>query len=209
MSGAGASPILALDVDGVIIDGFPRNRWDETLEADLGIDPARLTEEFFKPHWDEIMRGLKPVEPPLTAFLQDYGSAVTTAQFIAYWHGNDANIQHNVIEAALSWQSRTGGRLALATNQDLTRARYIKHDLGLGAHFDAMVVSCQIGSAKPEPEYFWKADEVIERAPNQPVIFLDDMEANVIAARTHGWEAHQVESIAHGVEILQGLSQTK
>lgn len=202
-------PILALDVDGVIIDGFPRNRWDETLEADLGIDPVRLTQEFFKPHWDEIMRGLKPVEPPLEAFLEDYGSAVTTAEFIAYWHGNDANIQHHVIEAALSWQVRTGGRpkakLALATNQDHTRARYIKHDLGLGAHFDAMVVSCQIGAAKPEPEYFLRADEVIERAPGQSVIFLDDMEVNVAAARAHGWTAHHVESISHGVEILESL----
>lgn len=198
-------PILALDVDGVIIDGFPRNRWDETLEADLGINPARLAEEFFKPHWDEIMRGVKPVEPPLTAFLEEYGSTVTTAQFIAYWHGNDANVQHHVIEAALSWQSRTGGRLALATNQDLTRARYIKHDLGLGAHFDAMVVSCQIGSAKPEPEYFQKADEVIERAPGQQVIFLDDMEINVTAAKAHGWTVHHVESISRAVEILKEL----
>ena len=198
-------PILALDVDGVIIDGFPRNRWDETLEADLGIDPARLTEEFFKPHWDEIMRGLRPVEPPLTAFLEEYGSTVTTAQFIAYWHGNDANVQHHVIEAALSWQSRTGGRLALATNQDHTRAKYLRKDLGLGKHFETMIVSCQIGAAKPEPEYFQKADELLERAPGGQVIFLDDIEVNVAAARRHGWTAHHVESIAHGVRILQGL----
>lgn len=198
-------PILALDVDGVIIDGFPRNRWDQTLEVDLGINPVRLTQEFFKPHWDEIMRGLKPVEPPLTAFLEDYGSAVTTAQFIAYWHGNDANIQHHVIDTALSWQSRTGGRLALATNQDLTRAKYLREDLGLSEHFETMIVSCQIGSAKPEPEYFQKADELLERAPGGQVIFLDDMEINVIAARAHGWTAYHVESISRAVEILKEL----
>ena len=198
-------PILALDVDGVIINGFPRNRWDATLEADLGINPARLTDEFFTPHWDEIMRGAKPVEPPLTAFLADYGSAVTTEEFIAYWHGNDANVQYRVIEAAQSWRARTGGRLTLATNQDLTRAKYLCDDLGFGEHFDAMVVSCHVGAAKPEPDYFQKADEVLGRAPGQQVIFLDDMIANVESARKHGWEAHHVESIDHAVEILEGL----
>ncbi len=151
------------------------------------------------------MRGAKPVEPPLTAFLQECGSAVTTAQFIAYWHGNDANVQHHVIEAALSWQSRTGGRLALATNQDHTRAKYLREDLGFGKHFETMIVSCQIGAAKPEPEYFQKADDLLKRVPGGQVIFLDDMEVNIIAAKAHGWTAHHVESIAHGVEILRGL----
>lgn len=199
------APILALDVDGVIIDGFPRNRWDQTLEADLGICPARLTAEFFAPHWDEIMRGTKPVEPPLTAFLKDYGTSVTTEEFIAYWHGKDANVRGEVINAALGWKARSGGRLTLATNQDLTRAKYLRDDLGFGEHFDAMVVSCHIGASKPEPEYFQKADEVIERAPGQDVIFLDDMEPNVAAASDHGWTAHHVESISHAVEILERL----
>lgn len=200
-----APPILALDVDGVIIDGFPRSRWDETLEADLGVNAERLQREFFKLHWKAIMRGEKPVEPPLTEFLEACGASVSTAEFLAYWHGNDANVRHEVIEAALSWQSRRGGKLALATNQDLTRARYLRDDLGLGKYFETMVVSCEIGAQKPEPDYFQKADEVLGRAAGQRVIFLDDLEANVESARTHGWEAHHVERLGHAVEILEGL----
>ena len=124
-----ARPILALDVDGVIIDGFPRKRWDETLEADLGVSPDIMQVEFFDRHWKAIMRGEKPVEPPLTAFLEDYGTSVTTPEFLAYWHGNDANVRREVIDAALAWRARTDGRLALATNQDLTRARYLRDAL--------------------------------------------------------------------------------
>lgn len=200
-----ARPILALDVDGVIIDGFPRKRWDETLEADLGINAARLQAEFFKPHWTPIMRGEMPVEPPLTEFLKDYGTSVTTTQFLAYWHGKDANVRREVIDAALAWRDRTDGRLALATNQDLTRARYLRDDLGLGTHFETMVVSCEIGAQKPDLDYFQKADEVLQRVPGQTVIFLDDLEANVISARAHGWEAHHVERLGHAEEILAGL----
>lgn len=198
-------PILALDVDGVIIDGFPRRRWDETLEADLGVSPDVMQVEFFDRHWKAIMRGEKPVEPPLTDFLASCGASVSTLEFLAYWHGNDANVRHEVIEAALAWQSRSNGRLVLATNQDLTRAKYLRDNLGLGKHFETMVVSCEIGAQKPELDYFQKADEVLERAPGQTVIFLDDIEANVESARAHGWEAYHVERLGHAVEILEGL----
>lgn len=199
------APILALDVDGVIIHGFPRLRWDETLEADLGIDPVRMQEEFFNPHWHQVMRGVMPVEPPLTEFLKAYGTSITTEKFLAYWHGNDANVRYEVVGAALGWRERTGGRLALATNQDLTRAKYLRDNLGLGQHFETMVVSCEIGAQKPEPEYFQKADKVLKRAPGQMVIFLDDSLANVETARKHGWTAHHVEGVANAVEILEGL----
>jgi putative hydrolase of the HAD superfamily len=201
------APILALDVDGVIIDSFPKKRWNETLEADFGIDPAQMSERFFMPHWNAIIKGKKPIVPALTAFLEDYGTKVTTEEFIAYWHRNHTNLRHEVIEAALIWKECTGGRLALATNQDQTRAKYLEKDLGLSKDFDVIVASCNIGFAKPEPEYFQKADRVLERAPSQTVIFLDDIENNVAGAKRHGWKAHHVQSFSHAVEMIENLNR--
>jgi putative hydrolase of the HAD superfamily len=70
-----------------------------------------------------------------------------------------------------------------------------------------MAVSCHIGAAKPEPEYFKKADKVLERAPGQRVIFLDDTEHNVTAAKAHGWEAQHVQSFSHAIEIIENLNR--
>ncbi len=200
------TPILVLDADGVIIDSFPKNHWNETLEADLGIDQIHLSELFFKPHWQSIIRGEKPIEPALTAFFQDYDTDVTIEEFIAYWHRNDANLRHEVIEAALAWKARTGGQLALATNQDQTRAQYLEKELGLGKQFDTIIVSCYIGFAKPEPEYFQKADKLLQRKPNQKVIFLDDTERNIVGAKKHGWNAQQVTDFSHAVETIENLN---
>lgn len=198
-------PILALDVDGVLIEGFPRYRWDENLEANLGIESSRMQTEFFTPHWADIMLGRKPVEPVLASFLEKYPSSVNVETFLAYWHGNDAHLRHEVVLSAVDWQKRTGGKLALATNQDLTRADYLRNDLGLGDHFETMIVSCEIGAAKPEPTYFALADQLLARQPDQTVIFLDDLEPNVEAANQYGWTAYHVPDISRAAMMIDSL----
>ena len=198
-------PVLALDVDGVLIEGFPRYRWDENLEANLGIESARMQTEFFEPHWHDIMLGRKPVEPALATFLKNYPSRVDVKTLLAYWHGNDAHLRQDVVSSAIAWQQRTGGKLALATNQDLTRSGYLRETMGLGVHFEIMIVSCEIGAAKPEPTYFALADRLLAREPDQTVIFLDDLEPNVAAANQHGWTAHHVPEISRAAEIIAAL----
>lgn len=199
-------PILALDVDGVIIDGFPRTRWDKNLKEDLGIDPEHFQKEFFtRETLDLILRGKVPSLDPLATFLENYGSRVTASELAAYWHRNDSNVQSPVIEAALEWKSRTGGRLTIATNQEVSRLEYLWSSLGFKSHFDTRIASCEIGVVKPEPAFFQKGDEILGRAPGQVVHFLDDTIVHVEGARAHGWDAHHVESIAHAVEILEGL----
>lgn len=182
-------PILALDVDGVLIEGFPSARWDKTMEADLGISPKAMQKTFFKHHWDDVIRGKMPIEEPLGEFLASVGSDITVQEFIAYWHGESANLRDDVVEAAIAWQDRTGGHLALATNQDISRAKYLKETLGLGDHFQTMIVSCDIGTLKPEADYFVRGDELLGRTEDQVVIFLDDLIDNVNGAIEHGWDA--------------------
>lgn len=198
-------PILALDVDGVIIDGFPKNRWDETLETDLGIKPEVLFENFFKPHFREILIGNEPMMPVIERVFSELDIAVPAQRFVDYWHGKDANVRHDVIEAAKNWQQRNSGRLVLATNQEPVRAKYLWQDLAFKDHFELMIVSCELGAEKPEPIYFQRADELLKRSPGQPIIFIDDIERNVEGARAHGWNAVHASSCDHAEEILGQL----
>lgn len=198
-------PILALDVDGVIIDGFPKARWDVDMEADLGITREEVTKHFFAPHWQGIMLGKTHMMPVLADALLAIGTAVSAQEFVDYWHGKDANVRQDVIEAALVWKSRVGGKVVLATNQEHVRARYLWEVLCFQDHFDEMVASCRIGAAKPEANYFVKADAVIGRLPNQSVIFLDDLEDNVATANAHGWQAHLVSKAAEAAGMIARL----
>lgn len=75
------APILALDVDGVLVEGHPRYRWDAQIEEDLGIERNRLQNEFFYPYWRDIVLGHQPVEIQLKAFLDDHPSKVSVQEF--------------------------------------------------------------------------------------------------------------------------------
>jgi len=198
-------PILALDVDGVLVEGLPRYRWDAQIEVDLGIAPNRLQKEFFQPHWRDIVLGYAPVEIHLKTFLEEYPSKVSVQEFLSYWHSNDAHLRDDVVDAALRWKKRYGGKLALTTNQDRARLAFLKEMPRIGKHFQTMVVSCEVGVAKPELAYFEAADLLLNRGPEQTVIFLDDLSVNVSAATAHGWVAHQVIKIDLAADIIDAL----
>lgn len=79
-----APDYLILDVDGVLIGGFPHARWDANIESDLGIRPKVLQRKFFQKHWQGIMRGHEPIEPALTEFLNTYYPEISLKTFLAY-----------------------------------------------------------------------------------------------------------------------------
>jgi putative hydrolase of the HAD superfamily len=51
--------------------------------------------------------------------------------------------------------------------------------------FDGVVISCEVGMRKPEPEIFRHAAELIGLPP-AACVFVDDVEANITAAEACG-----------------------
>mgnify|MGYP003317088587 CR=1 FL=1 len=64
----------------------------------------------------------------------------------------------------------------------------MRRELGYDEHFDVSCYSWELGTKKPEPAYFEIAVERIGAAPAQ-VLFVDDVAANVEAARAVGLRA--------------------
>ena len=54
--------------------------------------------------------------------------------------------------------------------------------------------SSDIGACKPEPEFFRRAQQRLELTEDDRVLFVDDRESYVLAARQHGWEAWQFQN---------------
>ncbi|MER6943251.1 HAD family phosphatase [Nonomuraea sp. NPDC000554] len=51
--------------------------------------------------------------------------------------------------------------------------------------FDAIVISGEVGMRKPEPRIFYHALDQV-RLPGEACVFIDDIEANIVAARAIG-----------------------
>jgi putative hydrolase of the HAD superfamily len=90
---------------------------------------------------------------------------------------------------ALAGRLRAAGLgVHLGTNQHRQRAELMRSELGYDEHFDVSCYSWELGTKKPEPAYFEIAVERIGAAPAQ-VLFVDDVAANVEAARAVGLRA--------------------
>jgi putative hydrolase of the HAD superfamily len=77
--------------------------------------------------------------------------------------------------------------------------------LGYAALFDELFVSCDIGSAKPNHEYFRHVVDVLGLSPDA-CLFVDDHEQNVASAREFGLRAEQFylgEGLDAFIEILE------
>ena len=66
--------------------------------------------------------------------------------------------------------------------------------------FDSGVFSSRVQLIKPEPAIFEHAAEVFDREPGD-LLFLDDHEPNIVAARAAGWQA------VHFVDAAQAEAQ--
>ena len=87
-----------------------------------------------------------------------------------------------------------GTTVALATNQQDFRAAYMRTTLGYVDRFDDLLVSCEMGAAKPSNRYFELATEQLGVAP-AGALFIDDAEKNVQAAQGIGPERRSLPSI--------------
>jgi putative hydrolase of the HAD superfamily len=78
-------------------------------------------------------------------------------------------------------------RVLLGSNtNDIHAGQFRRQFADVLAHFDAMVLSFEIGHRKPEPGFYEHCQTLAQALPNE-VVFIDDLPANIAAARDHGW----------------------
>ena len=183
--------VLMVDVDGVLVHGRPDDGLPlfTYLERDLGLRLDLLQQEFFRPHWGDIVTGRDALEPRLASVLAKIAPHLSAATLIDYWFENDSRLDRDLLKE-LGILRESGITLFLATNQEHMRARYLMEQAGLGEHFDGIIYSAALGHSKPSSDFFRLATE---RAgfPLDEIAFIDDMAVNVEAARQFGWNAAQ------------------
>lgn len=186
-----SSPVLALDIDGVISLAQPESAhpWYATLKADLDLDYNAIQRGFFRRDFLEVLRGRLDLYVALQDYLEPLGLAGRMEEFVAYWFEKDCVIDRGVLAQADGWRQRTGGRCFAASNQEHYRIAYLREQGGLGAHFDEIVYSAALGVCKPDRVFYTAAQARMGVTVAQSILFVDDKAENVDAARAAGWRA--------------------
>lgn len=188
---------VLFDCDGVL--QRPANDWAAEIgrltglggdELDRFLDDVSTAEQ-------PVLDGSEPFAGPLARVLGSWGLAPDAEDLVAVWQHLDVDAA--MLDAVRALRAR-GLRCAIATNQHRERGVYMRRELGYERLFDPMVVSAEIGVAKPDPAYFERAVELVG-LPAEQVLFVDDVAANVESARTVGLVAEHFAKDAGRSEL--------
>lgn len=189
---------ICFDADGVVIS--PQMQFAKNLADQHAISPA-MTRHFFHGIFSECLIGKAELSAVLPDYLQEWKWRGTVDAFMAAWLHYDDGVDTRLLDRIQELR-QAGLRCCLATNQERNRAEYMKSKMGFQDHFDHLFFSCEVGCQKPDPAYFAHIENVL-KLEKQAILFWDDAEANVKAAREMGWHAERYTDFAAFEQIMQ------
>ena len=185
---------LILDY-GNVLTHTQDQAWMDGAARRLGADPVAFRAAYWEhrnaydadlsalAYWRRVLAAARPhggaPEPRDVAQL----IAADVASWCVY---NDA------VWALASGFRAAGGRVALLSNSGPEVMARVRADHPLVARFDAVVISCEVGLAKPDPRIFRLCLERVD-LPADAVLFVDDRADNVEAAAQIGLRTLQFD----------------
>lgn len=180
--------LAIFDADGVVTSS---KKFAENLEKDFGVKPETL-HAFFEGPFQEVLVGKADLKVVLEPYLKEWNWNGTVDEFLAYWFKAEDIVNREVTETISALRSR-GIKCYLATNQEKYRLAYMRDVMKFKYVFNALFSSADLGCKKPEPQFF---DRMLKRIdpkreiPRREILFWDDAEANVKAAKDLGIQAY-------------------
>ena len=192
--------ILLLDLGGVLADlGDP--------VAAMGLD---MTLPEFWNSWTSasVVRALETGQMEEDKFLLEIpavlGCSAGTSfapRFHAWQLSLFPGVENCISDAAKRY------RLALLSNTNAVHWQQVTSGSSIFDLFERVFLSYETGHYKPEPAAFQDVIEFFHCAPGD-IVFLDDSEPNILAARELGIDAHRVAGASELEALLRESNHT-
>lgn len=173
---------VIFDIDGVLVQS---GRFGDHLQS-LGIDPSSL-QSFWHGPFAECSLGRADLKQELAPFVERWGYPGSVDDCLNAWFEADATLNCPLLDEIEQLRAR-GFPCHVASTQECHRARYLERVMGLAKRFDRFFFSCHLGVKKPDPEFYRRITLELD-APPSSLLYFDDQQANVDAARAAGWHA--------------------
>ena len=191
--------VVLLDADGVIQLASPgwRSAWEELIGNAENTD--QFLSDIFAMEFPFLCGG-QGFENELQKVLDQWGCPEAVDRALQIWTMIDPC--EDILDMVRPIRN-SGLSVGLATNQQEHRFRYMINELGYGEIFDYCFVSCEMGVSKPSKQYFLDVVAGIGCAAEE-ILFIDDHQPNVSAARDIGLEA-EVFDLRDGTHNMKRL----
>ncbi len=164
---------------------FDHGKTLQKLAAHTDLSPAQMRELFYAAHLEEAYEAGQISDEAFVQELHRLAKLRCTEEFTAEAWGDI--FTPNEAVCALIPQFKPRYRLLLGSNTNSLHARkFVKQFADVLAHFDALVLSHEIGVRKPKRGFFEHCQRLADCAPDE-CLFIDDLPANVAGARELGW----------------------
>lgn len=175
------------------------------LAVRAGVDPAAYSEALMSNWLHVVMDGRVSIEDALTGVLSELGTPVRDdAALAALVHADeellhDLHVLHDDIVPFLESLRASGVRTAFVSNCS-SNARPLLTRIGLAGLVDELVLSCEVGAAKPDPTIYRIALDRLGVAATDTV-FVDDQQSYCDGARAIGIDAVLIDRSRGAGEI--------
>lgn len=173
-----------LDYGGVVTADSGFTPIAEMLAKATDIDIERIREVFWGELFPNLMRGKITVDELWRQFEAKFNVAVRDEDR-AVWVTADESTPDKKMVALIAHLRQNGIKVGLVSNvlEDLAdelRAR------GIYDQFDFAILSCEIGYAKPDNEFYEHALAELPGIDPSEIVFVDDVERNLAPATKLG-----------------------
>jgi putative hydrolase of the HAD superfamily len=189
---------VVFDVDGVLVRS---GVFGQRLRRELALQAAEL-DEFWRGPFGQCSLGLLDLKEAMKPFLERWSYPGTVDDCLRDWFEADSILNADVLDEVERLRHR-GVPCHVASTQECHRAAYLEGAMGLAARFDRLFFSCHLGVKKPQLEFFQRVASELGTSP-AALLFIDDQQMNVDAARAAGWNA---ELYAFGDDIASLLAR--
>ena len=191
---------VVFDIGGVVVAWRP-----EEIVARAFLDPATRAlvyrEIIGHPDWLELDRGALTVDAVVHRAVARTG--LTEADVRAFIEGVPAALVADLDVVALVRRVEAAGhRLYCLSNMPTISMEHLERTYDFWALFSGKVISSRIGHCKPEPAIYEHLLATYELDPAD-TIFIDDVEANVVAAAAFGIRTIRFDSVVQCEEELR------
>jgi len=119
----------------------------------------------------------------------------------------DVQMWSNLNQEMTEWLERVhsrGIKTAILSNMQTDMAAHVRKNFTWLRHFDHQIFSCEVRAIKPDPVIYRHSLDLLKIAPSE-VLFIDDRDENIQAARAAGIRGIVFESVEHFRKDLQAL----